>query len=210
MTSVTGRPSPASGFTLVEIVVTLTILAIITGALTPSIKGVIREHQAREPLREVISMAREVRARAVRMGRPYQIGFDSQGCFASAYYQPYQVAGEYEALKIELEQRRLEREIIEASQARFGIEEETILPQDEHDDEFLIRYEWPDNLQVQVKYWGETDWKPLLGMETERWIFLPTGMCKPLTLQMENEGVFIEVRFTTLTADVEEEISYVE
>lgn len=210
MISATGNSPRSQGFTLVEIVVSLTVLALLAGALTPSINGVVKEHQAREPVRELVSMAREVRARAIRTQRPFQIGFDAEGCFASAYYKPYGGDGEYETLKREQEARMLEKEILEASEQRFGAAEPDPYQEFEPDNEFLIRYEWPEGMNVRIKPWGEHEFEQLAGNQTKRWVFQPSGMCQPLTIQMENEGVFFEARFNPLTAEIEDETSYVQ
>jgi len=208
--SATGNKPSQSGFTLVEIIVSLTIIAIMVGVMIPSIEGVIRENQAQEPLREVVAMVREARTRAIRTQRPFQIGFDAQGCYASAYYRPYTNLGEYEQLKQEQEARSIEKELLEAAEARFGAVAPDPLERYAPDDEYLVRYEWPENMKVQVKFWGDSEWQPLSGAQNFRWVFQPSGMCRPLTIQLENDGVFLEARFNPLTAEIEDLTSYVE
>ena len=189
-----------SGFTLVEIVISLTVMALLIAASVPSIKGIIREHEAQEPMRELALMARMVRERAMTLQQPFQIGFDSAGCYASAYYQPYEQAEEYESL-------RLEQQAMEAGLQRFGAPIES---SEQQEPILLGRYEWPDNMTVRLRFWGETEWIDLSGARFRRWVFQPTGIAKPIVVQFENQGVFLEATFNPLTAEIERERSFVE
>ena len=88
-----------SGFTLVEMIIVLSVLALLTAAAIPSIDGVLKERQAREPISELLLLAREVRNRALSEQRPYQIAFDSEGFRASRYFNPYGGAEEFDQLQ---------------------------------------------------------------------------------------------------------------
>lgn len=192
----------AGGFTLVEIVISMTVMALLIAASVPSIQGIVREHQAQEPMRELAMMARMVRKRAMDTQQPFQVGFDSRGCYASAYFQPYEQEEEYESLRLEELARA-------AGEQRFGSvepEEGEELP----DPILLGRYDWPENLSVRLRFWGDTEWEDMSGARFRRWVFQPTGIAKPLAVQFENEGIFIEATFNPLTAEIERERSYVQ
>ena len=68
-----------AGFTLVEIIIALTIVIIIAAASIPTFKGLRAEQQALEPVQELTRMAKEARLRAMREKRPYQIVFHGTG-----------------------------------------------------------------------------------------------------------------------------------
>ena len=55
------RDWQASGFTLVELVIAITVLAILGGLAVPAIDSVQRERLAREPVNQLYLLAREVR-----------------------------------------------------------------------------------------------------------------------------------------------------
>ncbi len=185
----------------------MTVMALLIAASVPSIQGVIREHQAQEPLRELAVMARTVRERALRFQQPFQIGFDATGCFASAYFQPYDQVGEYETLRSEQQARELDAQLQDAAEQRFGASTEEVAAVGS---DFLQRYEWPEGMRVRVRFWGDLEWEDLSGARFRRWVFQPTGIVRPLVIQFENEGVFLEATFHPMTAEIQRERSYVE
>ena len=73
----------SSGFTLVEMVLVLSLLLIILGASVPTVRGLKNEQIAREPVAELTKMAKEVRLHAMKDRRPYQIAFTSRGFSAT-------------------------------------------------------------------------------------------------------------------------------
>jgi len=201
-TSGTGSDRLPGGFTLVEMVVALTVVAILVAASVPGVDGVIREHEARQPLRDLQELAALARERTSRTGRPCQIGFDRTGCFAADYFQPYGTEGEYERLLEEARVREAEARYAEASRDRFGGREEGAAAAEPM---FLERREWPDGVGVQVRPWGRTEWAAVTDGQFERWVFEGGGLCLPLLVRFENGPVWMEARFNALTGDIEEE-----
>ena len=208
------RGSQASGFTLVELVIAITVLAILGGLASPAIDSVQRERQAREPINNLYLLAREVRLRSMSERRPYQIVFDREGFKASRFFHPYGGSEEFEKLRIELDQLAERQEMIDASRAR-GIDlstEEKDLQQAEIEDglQYFREYQWPNDVECSLRFWDEMQWAGLSGGEFHRWIFQPSGMCEPLKVRMEADGAYFEVEFHPLTADIRKERSWVE
>lgn len=214
-TSGTGSSrSGVRGFTLVEVVIAISVLAILTGLAVPAIDSVQRERLAREPVNKLILMAREIRGRAMAEQRPYQIVFDGEGFRASRFFHPYGGPGEFETLRQELEQLELRDEMVEASENR-GMAAEVTEPdplkeQVEEGLRFLEEYKIDPSLQVSLKFWDDTQWISVEGGEYRRWIFQPSGMCEPMRIRVEAEKSYFEVEFHPLTADVKSERSWVE
>ena len=215
-TSGTGRsPASQSAFTLVEVVIAISVVAILTGLAVPAIDSVQRERLAREPVNKLILLAREVRGRAMTEQRPYQIMFDGEGFRASRFFNPYGGREEAQNLRQQIELMARQQEIAEASKKR-GIAmtaEEEVDParaQVEEGLQYLEEYEINPELQVSLKFWNETEWVSMSGSEYRRWIFQPSGMCEPMRFKVEADKSFFEVEFHPLTADVKSEKSWVE
>jgi type II secretory pathway pseudopilin PulG len=73
----------------VELVVVLSILALMVAATVPSFKGLKDEQAAREPMDRLKTMAKEARLHAIREKRPYQIVFTEKGFTTTRYLSPY-------------------------------------------------------------------------------------------------------------------------
>lgn len=204
------RAPPFAAFTLVEIIVTLTIMALILGAAVPSIRGVIRERQALEPVTEFADMVRATRDRALRLQRPYQIGLDAKGCFATAFFPQYKGPLTYEDLKTELDALRQEAEVAQASAARFNAEESSLaagtasseLPTETDDRFFLLHYEWPAGYEVSVRFWQDPQWQTLEGALCRVWVIQPSGISVPVLIRFEADGASAEARFDPLTGEI--------
>lgn len=203
-----------AGFTLVELVIAITVVAILAGLAVPAVSSVQKERLAREPVNTLYLLARDIRLRSMKERRPYQIVFDSDGFRATRFFQPYGGQEEFENLKIELEELARRDEMIEASQARgIDLSEQTVDPRQEEIEEglrFFAEYEWPAGVVCSLRFWDEVQWVDLSGGEFRRWIFQPSGMCEPLRIRVEADGSFFEIEFHPLTADIKRERSWVE
>lgn len=73
------RGSRTEAFTLIEIVVSLTIIAVIAAVAIPTLKGLGREERARGPVVALAGLVQDVRQRAMKERRPYQIVFERSG-----------------------------------------------------------------------------------------------------------------------------------
>ena len=242
MTSATGssgrlaarrRIAGSFGITIVEIVIVLTIIGLIAGTAVPTIEGVLREREAREPVSELLRLARSVRQRAIEEQVPYQIAFDGSGFHAARFFNPYGEGEEFTEVVREMEEMERRREMIEASQDRIGVMSEpgffgpggdptaTFLPgqapggngnslSDDQSTIYYENYELPDGVDYELLFWGRSEWTPMQSGRFERWVFQPSGICLPLKIRVNREGAFFEVEFHPLTADVKSENGWVE
>lgn len=215
-TSGTGRVPESSGaFTLVEIVIAISVVAILTGLAVPAIDSVQRERLAREPVNRLSLLAREVRGRAMAEQRPYQIVIDAEGFRASRFLHPYGGREETETIRLEMAQMEERQALIDAAKER-GISTGVETPPDPREERiregmrFFQEYAFPEDLRVSLRSWNDTEWLAMEGSEFRRWIFQPSGMCEPMRVKVEAENSFFEVEFHPLTADVKSERSWVE
>jgi len=214
-----------AAFTLVEVVIVLTVVGILAGIAVPTINGVVREREAREPVAELVRLARTVRQRAIREQVPYQIAFDGQGFHAARFFNPYGEAEEFAQVLRDMEALEQRRKLIEASQDRIGALAD--FDEAENFDNFQSQptsggavedgssiyyetYEMPEGTDYELLFWGQTEWMPMQSGRFERWVFQPSGMCKPIKIRVSSEGAFFEVEFHPLTGDVKSERGWVE
>jgi len=202
------------GFTLVELVIVLSVLVLLGATAVPAIDGVMNERRAREPVSSLLLMAREVRNRAMAEQRPYQIAFDSDGFRAALYFNPYGGREEFDKLQQLIKEQQARDEIAEASQKR-GISLEEIPPDPRLETaraglNYTNSYQIPDGIRYQLRSWKDTEWLNMEGATFRRWVFQPSGMCDPLKIQFQSDNAFFEVEFHPLTADLKSETSWVE
>lgn len=208
----------ASAFTLVEIVISLTILGILAGVTIPTLRTIEKEREARAPVTELARMARTVRARAMAEQVPYQIAFDQRGFHAARFFNPYGESEEFDQLVRDIAMIEERQEIIEASRERGIDPNEGRLPtaQDRAREtaeaglRFHESFELPDGVRYSLLFWGETDWIDMQSGLFKRWVFQPSGMCQPMKIRVESDNAFFEVDFHPLTGDVKTERSWVE
>lgn len=202
------------GFTLVEIVITLSVMAVLVGISVPAISGLQRQHQAREPVTELVRIARTVRARAMSEQHPYQIAFDREGFHAAEYFSPYGGKEEFDELVKELEAAERTREMVEASGKRMGdlgkTTEQGVAVENAASGVFYESYELPEGVRYEIMMRGDQQWVAMEGAGFKRWVFQSSGMCDPFKIRIQSDNAFFEVSFHPLTGDIKEEQSYVE
>lgn len=211
----TFRIPRASAFTLVEVVIALTIVIVIAAGAVPMFKGWRDEQIARQPVIELVRLAKEARIRAMREKRPYQVAFYPGGFVASRYFSPYLQMAELTEF---LEQAatgefRLNPNAEDSSSepdAASGNQPKTDLPlaptAPRLDDNWNERYDLPPDTQYSLKFWTEFQETPISGDVVKLWVFQPTGICIPLKLHLEREGAVFDVEFSALTADITREV----
>jgi prepilin-type N-terminal cleavage/methylation domain-containing protein len=218
-TTVSLLPSAAgSAFTLLEIVIALTIIAILVGASIPSFRGLKDEQVAREPMAELSKLAKEARLHAMKEKRPYQIVFTEKGFSATRYLSPYIQAAELDKF---LQQAQVDEENNEAIQANAPIIEgqgqqqpstfaasqpgQPSMPAGFK--EWTRNYNLPDGTNYTVQFWHEPTPTAISGDSVKLWVFQPSGICPPVTVHLERASAMFEASFSALSADIVKESS---
>jgi prepilin-type N-terminal cleavage/methylation domain-containing protein len=204
------RHSP-SGFTLVEIIIALTIVAVLAAATIPMLKGFNDERLAREPVAALVKLAREARFRAMTEKRPYQVVLHATGFTASRYSNPYLTRAELIEL-IETsknppaEQPQIEKNDLENGGGLTKTTQLTLAPPPPKYDEYWTQnYEAPVDMKLAMQFWFDTDVTYLEGDMVKLWVFQPSGVCQPLKVHVERESATFDVEFAALTADIVKE-----
>lgn len=216
------------GFTLIEIVIVLTILAVLAAATVPTFKGLAAERRAREPVAELLRMAKEARQRAMKEHRPYQIAITAQGFTASRYFDgnlsfaeletfltaidSAEQAGVPEEIDIDAEPSLRQPDPASAgmvAQSKPGSTGQPLTPKPEWNERFSL----PEGTRVSV--WllrtvnsadaTDNGKVPVEGERVMQWIFQPNGMCEPMSIKLENDSAYLYARFDALTADLVKE-----
>ncbi len=212
-----GHPSLQRGFTLVEIVIALTIVVIITAAAIPSFRGLRDEQLAREPVAELVRMAKEARLRAMQEKRPYQIAFYSGGFTASRHFNPYLQLSELREFMALAEQGvpldRGQPMDTDGEPDDGDRQANSALPlapsAPELDNDWTLNYELPSDTSYAVQFWYDLEPLFLEGELVSLWVFQPSGICQPMTVFMTRDSATFEVEFGALTADIVREVTTV-
>ncbi len=85
----TGRKrnsAPPAGFTLLELILVLVVLAIVLATVAPSMRGLAQSRETADAALRVVAMTHRARAQAIAEGRPYRLNLDPNGrrCWLSA------------------------------------------------------------------------------------------------------------------------------
>ncbi|SKA98693.1 hypothetical protein SAMN02745166_02840 [Prosthecobacter debontii] len=204
-----------SGFTLVEIVISLTIIIVIAAASVPMFRGIRDEQLARAPVSELVHLAKEARLRAMKEKRPYQVAFYSGGFVASRYFSPYLQLSELTTFMQEVESgsfRMNPNADDNDSDLDGGAGEtpKTDLPlaptAPKLDDNWEEHYDLPTDVQYSIKFWHDLEETYIEGEMVKLWVFQPSGICQPLKLHLQSQSATFDVEFGALTADITREV----
>lgn len=212
----TGRPPRCAGafrhaFTLIEIIIALTIVAVLAAAAVPMLKGFNDERQAREPVARLVQMAREARMRAMTEKRPYQVAFHSRGFTASRYFNPYLQLAQLQEFMETGENPPAEQESFDKNDLDNGgsLTKTTELPlappAPKYDEHWSDKYEMPQDMKYALQFWYDTEPLYLEGDVVKLWVFQPSGICQPMKLHIERDSAMFDVEFAALTADIVKE-----
>lgn len=199
---------PHSGFTLVEIIIALTIVAVLAAAALPMLKGFRDERLAREPVAKLVQLAREARMRAMTEKRPYQVAFHSKGFTASRYFNPYLHLAELEDFLVTAQNPPPELTPFDKNDLDNGgsLTKTTELPlappAPKYDEYWSIKYDMPADVKYALQYWYDTEAQYVEGDAVKLWVFQPSGICTPLKIHIERESATFDVEFGALTADI--------
>lgn len=218
------RTPSRAAFTLIEIVIVLTILAVLAAATVPSFRGLQKERQAREPVAELLRLAKEARLRAMKEKRPYQVALTSEGFTASRYFDPYidlarltEFVTQNDALQAEAEAAAESAPVTEDAAKPANMQDilkaqNTLAATNEPiktgpQAEWTEHYKLPQGTHLSLQYWHEMVPTPIEGEVVKLWVFQPSGICEPIKLHLENEAAMFNVEFSALTVDIVKEAS---
>ena len=190
----------AEAFTLIEIVVALTIATVIAAVAIPTVKGLGRDEAARAPMKTLAVVVQEARLRAMREHRSYQIVFEHEGIHASPAMYPYEKREDF--LKHLEEMRTPPRiEVIQrVVMQRTG--EETADEPPRFQPPWTVTIPLPPKTECEVLMWGDGEWDLIEGEKMRRWVFQPTGMANPARVRLRTEAAELETGFDLLTGEL--------
>lgn len=173
-----------SGFTLMEMLVSLFLIILIVTFAAVSVDSVSEEARLQRPATEVKSFAKRAVKSAVAEQRSYSVIF-----YPSFFLM-----------------RETYPEMVEEEQD-FGFN----LFGDAEDEEALrsivvYKHELGDGVAVEVRRWNAAEW---VAPEEEEWVFEPSGLCEPLSVRFTRKGGYVEIDFNPLTAGVQDERLYI-
>jgi prepilin-type N-terminal cleavage/methylation domain-containing protein len=206
MTQATNSGPPGGpvgrAFTLVEIVVSLTIIAVIACVAIPTMKGLKRDEQTRQPIASLAEIVQEARHRAMRERRSYQIVFEPEGIHASPAMYPY---GKREDFLKALDELRHPPpvETIERTEVERDEDGKKVKPK-KPELPWTASIALETGMECGVLMWGDGEWDVLDGGKMRRWVFQPAGMANPARIRLRNSegGPEREAEFDTLTGEV--------
>lgn len=215
---------PAQGFTLLEIVIVMVIISVLAVMAMPVVSSMMREAAMREPVERLEELAKAVRLRSMLEGHPYEIIFTADG-FEGRRFQ-LRKEEEEEVEEPEDGTKEADENATGEGMMDIGIEQETdpdvpiaedggeavpalVLPD-------LEAYEFSGSMACRLLFWGRTQWMdaPQADQKEQipvqnRWLFQPTGLCNPVTVQFHRDDMWVEVAFNPLTGDIQSERSMI-
>ena len=193
----------SQGFTLVEIVIGLTIIGILAGMAIPAIRSIEKEREARAPVAEPWRgwPGRFARGRwrsRCRIRSPLTSGVSCGPILQSlrrerrvrstrpADRSDRATAGDHRCLT-RAGDRHERRSRTDGGDRALETAREGM--------KFHEVYELPDGVRYSLLFWGETDWIDMNSGLFRRWVFQPSGMCQPLKIQVGSRQRLFRSRF---------------
>lgn len=206
------------GFTLVEIVVSLTIITIVLAVAIPTVKGLTRDEAARAPIKTLAEIVQEARHRAMREGLPYQIVFEREGIHASPATYPYEKRDEFlaelETMRTPPPEESIERVVVEQA----GVQREEMVNGRPVETAPVAQQQAPAwempwtvsiplelGTECEVLMWGDGGWDLIEGEKMRRWVFQPSGIANPARVRLRSGGLQLEAGFDVLTGEMTSE-----
>ena len=218
-----GRPDALrmGAFTLIEIIVAMTIIAVIAAVAVPTLKGLNDDEKMRAPLQALAEMVQDVRQRAVKEHRPYEIVFERDGLHAIPGNRSFSAREEFlkhlEELRTPPVITTIEREKPEQTEmgknepkgTRGMKERPTKIGEGSPPNAPPEPAEMPwtltlpmDKMKCEVLMWGDGEWDPLEGDRMRRWVFQANGMASPAKVRLSVGATQLEAGFDTLTGEM--------
>lgn len=210
-------------FTLIEVIVGLTIIAVLVAVAVPTVRGLQDERRARAPLRDLAELVIETRTRAMHERRPYQIVFEPGGFHAAPYLHEYHGREAFlewlEDVQQPPENDRIRRQVVERAEIRRDGRFEGLFTEEEAARASGVPEEWRapwvrshplgEAVTCELRFWGDYEWAEPGPGSLRRWVFQPTGMVTPLRVRFTGRQAFFEAGFDVLTGELVEERSSV-
>ncbi len=208
-----------AAFTLVEIVVALTIAAVVAAVAIPTLKGLGASEKARGPMKALAEIVQEVRQRALREHRAYQIVFEREGIHASPAMHPFAKRDDFlkhlEEMRTPPPIEMIRRTVVERTEVvreetgnRPAPEQQKAAPSEEPRG---FKLPWtatiplPPKTECDVLMWGDGEWEVVEGDKMRRWVFQPTGMANPGRVRLRTDAAELEGGFDLLTGELTSE-----
>lgn len=176
MTSTVRRCSSSRGFTLLEIVITLTFASIIIGGAIGLMRFSSSDRDLKLASTEIETLAKRARAAAILHQAPYAIEFTQN----SVRLMPL----------AEL----LGQDLLEESDP-FGEQQPTGAARSS--------FALDGGIALAIRRWNARDWDEVGKDEVHLWRFDPDGLCEPLGLRLALEDNVAEYEFHPLTATIQ-------
>ena len=194
-------------FTLIEIVVALTIISVIAAVAVPTLRGLDRDEKARVPIKTLAEVVQEVRQRAMQERRAYQIVFEREGFHASAAMYPYAKRDEFlkhlEELRMPPIAEAIQRPVALRQEVTNGHPEAGAPPEPQGIEmPWTLSVPLAEGTECEVLMWGDGDWELMEGEKLRRWVFQPTGMANPAQVRLRTRDSELEGRFDLLTGEM--------
>ncbi len=179
------RPSNsgAAGFSLLEIIVVLVLIAVLTGGAIGMMVMSDDERSLKNSTGEVESMAKRARTVAALQQRPYALEFSGNRItmmpLAEAMIDPAE--------------REKAAALIEAagtSENGGGFEK------------ISAGWELDPEMKMFVRRWASDAWLPIDEKNRQVWRFDPEGFCEPVGVRIQTAKSWMEVEFHPLTGGI--------
>lgn len=215
--------SRARAFTLIEIIVAMAIIALIASVAVPTLKGLQEDETTRAPLAALAALVQDVRQRALREHRPFEIVLERSGLHAIPGNRSFPKRDDFLLYLEELRTPPPSSNLIEPSLPEVadspkprpvaGPGISTSKPPEPTPNAPALLHPPPDlpwtatiplaqNFTCEVLLWGDPEWDLLEGEHLRRWVFQPNGMADPLQIRLTSGGTTLEATFDLLTGEL--------
>ena len=184
----TGFQRPRQGFTLIEIVLVLALIALMIGGALGYMVISDDERVLSRSSVEVEVLAKRARALAALQQRPYALEF---------YEQTVSLMPLAEAM---IDSR--DRENALARQEEMAAE--SAAPASGFTP---VRASWTvdENVRMFVRRWASDTWLPVDIKSRHVWRFVPVGFCEPIGVWFQAEKSWLEAEFNPLTGGIRDQ-----
>lgn len=170
--------SAAAGFTLLEIVVVLVLIAVLAGGAIGVMVNSDDDRALKESSGEIEALAKRARTVAALQQRPYALEF---------FEDRVRLMPLAEAV-IEPAEREKAAAMLEVAGDQSG----------------SIHADWATDgeMRMLVRRWASDTWIPIDSKSRQVWRFDPEGFCEPVGVRLETEKSWMEMEFHPLTGSI--------